>query len=122
MNGHLDYMKRMDGILKAVGLKTRPPLQEQGGLLATPSAPSEEEEEEEKKQGISPDSGTASEEPDGPPGPDAGGPEEGAGLKAKVDHWCWEPVSAPGQECEVSPAKDQTPETLPSSSSSSSPS
>lgn len=114
MNGHLDYMKQMDTILKAVGLKTRPALQERGGLLAAPSAPSEEEEEE--KQGMSPDGTAASEEPSVLGRPDVGGPAEGGGLQGNEDYWCWEPVSTPGQECEVSPAKDQPPETLPSPS------
>ncbi|XP_039210969.1 transmembrane and coiled-coil domain-containing protein 4 isoform X2 [Crotalus tigris] len=111
VNGHLDYMKQMDTILKAVGLKTRPALQERGGLLAAPSAPSEEEE----KEGMSPD-GTTPEEPSVLGRPDVGGPAEGEDLQGNEDSWCWEPVSAPGQACEVSPAKDQSPETLPSSS------
>lgn len=112
-------MKQMDTILKAVGLKTRPALQERGGLLAASSAPSEKEEEEEEKQGVSPD-GTAasSEEPSVVGRPDVGGPAEGEGLQGNEDYWCWEPVSAPRQECEVSPAKNQPSETLPSSSSS----
>ncbi|KAK9391898.1 transmembrane and coiled-coil domain-containing protein 4 [Crotalus adamanteus] len=115
VNGHLDYMKQMDTILKAVGLKTRPALQERGGLLAAPSAPSKEEEEE--KEGMSPD-GTTPEEPSVLGRPDVGGPAEEEDLQGNEDSWCWEPVSAPGQACEVSPAKDQPPETLPSSSSS----
>uniref|UniRef100_A0A8C5RTV4 Transmembrane and coiled-coil domains 4 n=1 Tax=Laticauda laticaudata TaxID=8630 RepID=A0A8C5RTV4_LATLA len=119
VNGHLDYMKQMDTILKAVGLKTRPGLQEEGGLLAGPPPPSEEE-----KQGMIPD-GTASEGPSGLGRPEAGGPKEGEGLNGGEDSWCWEPVSTPGEECEVSPAraskKEETPE-IHSSSSSSSPS
>uniref|UniRef100_A0A670Z8J8 Transmembrane and coiled-coil domains 4 n=1 Tax=Pseudonaja textilis TaxID=8673 RepID=A0A670Z8J8_PSETE len=97
VNGHLDYMKQMDAILKAVGLKTRPGLQEQGGLLAGPPPPSEEE-----KQGVAPD-GAASEGPSGLGRPGTGGPKEGEGLNGNEDSWCWAPVSTPGQECEVSP-------------------
>ncbi|XP_013918998.1 PREDICTED: transmembrane and coiled-coil domain-containing protein 4 [Thamnophis sirtalis] len=114
VNGHLDYMKQMDGILKAVGLKTRQ--QEQGGLLGI-LPPSEEE-----KQGMPPD-GPASEGPSGLGRPDVDGAKEGEGLNGHEDSWCWEPVSAPGQECEVSPARvskeEQPPEILSPSSSSS---
>ncbi|XP_034275793.1 transmembrane and coiled-coil domain-containing protein 4 isoform X1 [Pantherophis guttatus] len=99
VNGHLDYMKQMDTILKAVGLKTRQGLQEQGGLLGGPSPPSEEE-----KQGMPPD-GAASEGPSRLGKPDMDGPEDGAGLNGDEDSWCWEPVSAPGQECAVAPAR-----------------
>uniref|UniRef100_A0A8C6XQB7 Transmembrane and coiled-coil domains 4 n=1 Tax=Naja naja TaxID=35670 RepID=A0A8C6XQB7_NAJNA len=115
VNGHLDYMKQMDTILKAVGLKTRPGLQEQGGLLAGPPPRSEEE-----KQGMPPD-GTASEGPSELGRPEAGGPKRGEGPNGDEDSWCWEPVSAPGQECEVSPAraskKEEPPEIHSSSSS-----
>ncbi|XP_026576991.1 transmembrane and coiled-coil domain-containing protein 4 [Pseudonaja textilis] len=119
VNGHLDYMKQMDAILKAVGLKTRPGLQEQGGLLAGPPPPSEEE-----KQGVAPD-GAASEGPSGLGRPGTGGPKEGEGLNGNEDSWCWAPVSTPGQECEVSPARasqKEDPPEIHSSSSSSSPS
>ncbi|XP_070587308.1 transmembrane and coiled-coil domain-containing protein 4-like, partial [Erythrolamprus reginae] len=120
VNGHLDYMKQMDAILKAVGLKTRPGLQGQGGLLAGPSPPSEEEVE----QGRPPDN-TASKGPSEQDKPDVGGSKEAGGLDGDEDSWCWEPVSSTrAQDCRVSPAskKDQPPEILSQSPSSSSPS
>ncbi|XP_015745963.1 transmembrane and coiled-coil domain-containing protein 4 isoform X1 [Python bivittatus] len=100
VSGHLDYVKQMDMILKAVGLKTRQCLEEQGGLLAAPPPPSEE------KQGTYPNS-TASEEPSGLGRADGGAPEQDEGLNGSGDCWCWEPVSGSGLEPEAggSPAR-----------------
>ncbi|XP_004377237.1 transmembrane and coiled-coil domain-containing protein 4 [Trichechus manatus latirostris] len=51
VSGHLDYAKKMDVILKAVGIRTKPGWDEKGLLLAPGSLP-----QEEPRQGASPSS------------------------------------------------------------------
>lgn len=75
VSGHLDYMKQMDTILKAVGVKTRECcLEAQGGLAALSDEPKESQE-------VRP-SAAAHGEQSVP-----GGEENGS------DYWSWEPVS-----------------------------
>lgn len=42
VNGHLDYAKQMDAILKVVGIRTKPGWREKGLPLAPGSLPQEE--------------------------------------------------------------------------------
>ncbi|KAJ6656855.1 hypothetical protein lerEdw1_003186 [Lerista edwardsae] len=78
VSGHLDYMKQMDTILKAVGVKTRECRLEEQGALAALSVEAKE------SPGVKPHSHTQEEQSM------LGGEENGD------DHWAWEPVSSPG--------------------------
>uniref|UniRef100_A0A8D0E0Q7 Transmembrane and coiled-coil domains 4 n=1 Tax=Salvator merianae TaxID=96440 RepID=A0A8D0E0Q7_SALMN len=85
VNGHLDYMKQMDTILKAVGIKTKQCwLEEKGGFAAvsTEPRPIQELKPEEKEQ--------EAQSMLGGEGSDVGNKGDTCGL----DHWSWEPVSS----------------------------
>ncbi|XP_073511661.1 transmembrane and coiled-coil domain-containing protein 4 [Phyllobates terribilis] len=71
VNGHLDYMKQMDTILKAVGIKTKEcRLEEQNALLHPPAG------------STAPQQGSAA--------------AEEARCDQDVSPWDWEPITTPG--------------------------
>ncbi|XP_054857556.1 transmembrane and coiled-coil domain-containing protein 4 [Eublepharis macularius] len=80
VSGHLDYMKQMDTILKAVGIKTKQCRLEEGGTLAVLS-PKVTESQDQALQN------------DAPAEPSSLGQEENADVVHDAP-WSWEPVSS----------------------------
>ncbi|XP_020637802.3 transmembrane and coiled-coil domain-containing protein 4 [Pogona vitticeps] len=91
VSGHLDYMKQMDTILKAVGIRTKAfPLEERGGLVAFSADP--EESQEALKE--FPEAGREERA-------EGGGEREGnadLGRGEDDDCWLWEPVAIRGRD------------------------
>ncbi|XP_034977015.1 transmembrane and coiled-coil domain-containing protein 4 isoform X2 [Zootoca vivipara] len=85
VSGHLDYMKQMDTILKAVGVKTKQCRLEEEGSLATLSTELEEED-----PGLVPCDAQEEQRIVGEEGPDS----TNEGDVNGDDHWVWEPVSS----------------------------
>ncbi|KAF7239394.1 Transmembrane and coiled-coil domain-containing protein 4 [Varanus komodoensis] len=86
VSGHLDYMKQMDTILKAVGLRTKPCRAEEWGNLAALPAKAEAGPEPARASRAPQEERAA---PDREERQDSGR-ESSAGSE---DHWAWEPVS-----------------------------
>ncbi|XP_061457026.1 transmembrane and coiled-coil domain-containing protein 4 [Rhineura floridana] len=95
VSGHLDYMKQMDTILKAVGIKTKQCRLEEGGSLAVLSTELEESREPVPHNSTQEEQCMVGEE----------GPNDAndSGLNGD-DHWSWEPVSSRGLCPEELPA------------------
>ncbi|XP_063001549.1 transmembrane and coiled-coil domain-containing protein 4 [Elgaria multicarinata webbii] len=87
VSGHLDYMKQMDTILKAVGIKTKQCRSDERGNLAARSA-----EPEEIPELTPPDAGEEQSALAGEESHDGGSD----GLAGERDRWSWEPVSGHG--------------------------
>lgn len=79
VSGHLDYMRQMDTILKAVGIQTKQcPLEAWGNLAAISTQPKEYQESVSKADVLEEQS-------------ILGDDENSVGL-VNNDHWMWEPV------------------------------